>query len=124
MGIFSIDKGACAIVHYCYYINERAKMVATELSISRELYDLIMQTSSFDHAADADGLTRTQDLTRWGWCKVHNASFRPHGACDRVRLVRVGVCPSCDYAMDMVKMRLSLAHRHCNRGRARPKAKF
>lgn len=73
--------------------------------ISRPLYDLIMETSDFNHAAPAEDLTRTQDLSRWGWCKVHGGSFRPGGHVDRVRLVSVGICEACDHAMDLWRMR-------------------
>lgn len=81
------------------------KMFGKTLEIPRSLYDLIMETASFNHAAPAEDLTRTQDLSRWGWCKVHNGSFRPYGHCDRVRLVSAGVCESCDYDLDKWRMR-------------------
>lgn len=80
-------------------------MFGKDKEITRELYELIIETSSFDHGAEIDELTRDQDLSRWGWCKVHNGSFRPHGDFDRVRRIRAGVCGSCDHALDMWRMR-------------------
>lgn len=74
--------------------------------ISRELYDMIVETASFDMGAYRDDLTRTQDLSlRWGWCKVGNHSFRPNGHSDRERLVRTGVCADCEFWLDLWRMR-------------------
>lgn len=50
-------------------------------------------------------MTRTEDLTRTGWCKVHRGEFKPGGHVDRERLLSVGICSDCDFAMDLWRMR-------------------
>lgn len=88
-------------------INEKqGKLSIHHDLISRELYEMIIDTASFDMGAHRDDLTRTQDLSlRWGWCKVGNHSFRPQGHHDRERLVRSGVCADCEHWLDLWRMR-------------------
>lgn len=50
-------------------------------------------------------MNRTEDLTRVGWCRVHQGEFSPGGHYDRERLVSVGICENCDYWMDRFKDR-------------------
>lgn len=80
-------------------------MFGQEPKITREFYDELMAMSDYDHAAPVEDLTRSQDLSRVGWCKVCATGFRPHGHYDRVRLVQVGVCESCDFAIDLWRIR-------------------
>lgn len=73
--------------------------------VSRQLYDAIMELADFDHSAPAEELTHSQDLSRFGWCKVCNKGFKPGGTADRVRLVSTGICQDCDFALDLWRMR-------------------
>lgn len=76
-----------------------------DAKVSREFYDQLIAMTDWDQAAPSEELTKTQDLSRWGWCKVHDGSFQPGGTADRVRQVQTGVCGSCDHALDMWRMR-------------------
>ena len=60
---------------------------------------------SFDQTADPDDLSRTNDINRVGWCKVHRGVFYPGGHYDRVRLVKSGVCAYCDSWLDLWRRR-------------------
>lgn len=73
--------------------------------ITREFYEALLEVTPHDMAAPRDELTRTQDLTRVGWCKVGNHGFRPYGHCDRERLISAGVCEQHDYDLDKWRMR-------------------
>lgn len=53
----------------------------------------------------AKTMSRTEDLTRVGWCKVHGGEFSPLGHYDRERLVQVGICQECDFWLELWKMR-------------------
>lgn len=50
-------------------------------------------------------MTRTEDLTRTGWCKVHGGVFSPGGHSDRERLLQVGICTECDFWVEKWQMR-------------------
>lgn len=50
-------------------------------------------------------ISRTEDLTRTGWCKVHRGEFQPHGHYDRERLLSVGICGDCDHLLDLWRSR-------------------
>lgn len=76
------------------------KVFGVEPTITKEFYEAVLEFSDYQHDAPIEDLTRSQDLNRFGWCKVCNTGFKPHGHCDRVRLVQAGVCPSCDYDVE------------------------
>lgn len=73
--------------------------------ITKEFYNCVIEFSDYDHAAPIEDLTRSQDLNRFGWCKICDTGFKPHGDGDRVRRVQVGICGSCDHALDLVRMK-------------------
>lgn len=50
-------------------------------------------------------MTRTEDLTRTGHCKVCSNDFDPGGHYDRERLLSVGICETCDFWMDKFRSR-------------------
>jgi len=75
------------------------------MKITKEFYQAVIEFSDYDHAAPADDLTRTQDLARFGWCKVCDTGFKPGGDADRERLVQVGICKPCDFNMRLFNMR-------------------
>lgn len=72
------------------------KVFGAQPTITKEFYDCVIEFSDYDHAAPADELTKSQDLNRFGWCKICNTGFKPGGTVDRVRLVQVGICWACD----------------------------
>lgn len=78
--------------------------------MSKPIYRACMDLADFDHAAPRDELTRTQDLSRLGWCKVHQGSFKPGGHYDRERLISAGVCGSCDNWLTLWRERDNESH--------------
>lgn len=50
-------------------------------------------------------MAREEDLSRIGWCKVHQDVFEPGGHYDRERLIEVGICPDCDFWIEKWRMR-------------------
>lgn len=81
------------------------RIFGAEPVITREFYEAVLEFSDYKHDAPVEDLTRSQDLNRFGWCNVCNTGFKPHGAADRVRMVQVGICGSCDHAVELWRMR-------------------
>lgn len=50
-------------------------------------------------------ITRAENLSRVGSCKICDMDFMPGGHYDRERLLSVGICPDCDFWMEKWKAR-------------------
>lgn len=85
-------------------------LVNSKKETGRNIYEAKILISGFDHTAPSELLTRNQDLSRIGWCKVCGNEFAPAGHYDRVRLIKTGVCADCDTWITLWQQRDNESH--------------